>query len=89
MPATKSDIETLREHFLAMQQQLYQKEKDILRLKHDLKTPLTSIQLMAEFMLNQQEGDIQEEKQQLRTIIECCNQMNLRLDQTPVANIQL
>lgn len=89
MPASKSDIETLREHFLAMQQQLYQKEKALLQLQHDLKTPLTSIQLIAEFMLNNQEGDITEERKQLGMIVACCQQINQRLEQTPVANIPL
>lgn len=83
-----NDTETMRENFIAMQQLLYKKEKEFYKLKHDLKTPITSIQLMAEFLLNNAAGDIYEQKSQLQLIIECCQQMNHLLESVPVTKIQ-
>lgn len=75
-----NETEIMRENFIAMQQLLYKREKEFYKLKHDLKTPITSIQLMSEFLLNSNSGDVQEQKQQLTLIIECCRQMNHQLE---------
>lgn len=76
-------------NFKVLQQLLYNKEKELNRLKHDLRTPVTSIQLVAEFILQHPSDDIPEHRKKLEIIIECCRQINQQLDATPMQDFTL
>ncbi|BAV07905.1 two-component system, OmpR family, sensor histidine kinase SaeS [Filimonas lacunae] len=86
--SNKSDY-TSKKNFIALQQLLHSREKEITQLKHDLRTPVTSIQLIAEFIINNSSDDINDHKEKLAIIIECCQQINTQLEHSPMHDIAL
>lgn len=72
--------DTTRKTYIDYQLRLHEENQSINRMVHDLRNPIASIQLLAQFTQKNSIDNAEECTENLNIILECCRQINLLLD---------